>query len=154
MSTQTGDASRSAFIHSTMNPTICEDTGCDTKMNFLTGSWLCGDLISNFVVSANPTLSNLVIALMEIVANRYPPFNNVTSKNRGVYPPVGLMQDHRMVINEFDKALSLPWPDGDKAEPCLITRRSSTVWASCSGSKRSRITEQTDGDQRPSKRQA
>jgi hypothetical protein len=154
------DARRSHFIHSTMNPKICDGIGSDTKITFLSGTMLCGEPISWFHIHNNPTLANLVISVKDIVADRYQHFNNNRSsgvRDVAVYPPVGRMQDHRGVIEAFGTALSLPWPSSDKAVHCHITKTSSTVEASCSGSKRSRITfetQQTDGDQPPRKRKA
>ena len=65
------DAVRSGFIHRTMSPKVCSDSGGSTKMNFLVSSRMLEERVEDFHLPNNPSLHALLVEMKCTVANWY-----------------------------------------------------------------------------------
>lgn len=65
------DAVRSSFIHGTMSPKVCSDSGGPAKINFLVSPRMLEEMVEDFRLPNNPSLRALLVQMKRTVADRY-----------------------------------------------------------------------------------
>src|SRR5258708_35839923 len=65
------DAVRSGFIHGTMSPKVCSDSGGSTKTNFLVSSRMLEEREEDFRLPNNPSLCTLLVEMKHTLADWY-----------------------------------------------------------------------------------
>jgi hypothetical protein len=108
---------RSAFLHHTLNPDTCGQTGGKTKRRFISGN----NSPAEFTVKDNLSLTNLLDKLQKVVQIRYQPYEAAESAFLDLQAYEDLPYNHDRIIQIINDALKptdpeLEWPVGDSAK--------------------------------------